>query len=231
MNTAVGSGSLITYPALLLVGLPPVIANVTNTVGLAPGAIAGAWTYRRELKRQRSAALWLAPISVVGAVAGASLLLTLPSATFNYVVPLLVIVSALLVGVQPLIVRLGGSQRKERRIALGASVAAASVYGGYFSAAQGIILLGILGIFRAPDLQAQNALKNLLQAVVNVVAAVFFLVTTSVNFAFVACLAVGSLLGAPVGAWLARTVPQAVFRSVIVVLGSGIGIYLLFANS
>jgi hypothetical protein len=126
-------------------------------------------------------------------------------------------------------VRLRGRKRREGWVPLSLSIAGASVYGGYFSAAQGIILLGILGIFRAPDLQAQNALKNLLQAVVNVVAATFFLWTTSVNFVYVVSLVTGSLLGAPLGAWLARRLSATLFRLVVVIIGLCVGAYLLLS--
>lgn len=231
VNTAVGSGSLITYPVLLLTGLPPVVANVTNTVGLAPGALAGAWAFRREL-RQHKRMLWrLVPIAAVGAVGGGALLLVLPSEAFQLIVPVLIIGAALLVGLQPLLLRrtrrADAADSRSRGVALGASVFGASVYGGYFSAAQGIILLGLFGLFIPGDVQAQNALKNLLQAVVNVVAAGFFLITATVNLMFVLAVAIGSLVGAPLGAWLARRTPPSVFRAVVAVFGCAVGVYLL----
>lgn len=233
VNTAVGSGSLITYPVLLLTGLPPVVANVTNTVGLAPGALAGAWAFRQEL-RQHKQLLWrLVPIAAAGAVGGGTLLLVLPSEAFQLIVPVLIICAALLVGLQPLLLRrtraagADDARPRSRGVALGASVFGASVYGGYFSAAQGIILLGVFGLFIPKDVQAQNALKNLLQAIVNVVAAGFFLITASVNLLFVLALATGSLVGAPVGAWLARRTPPNVFRAVVAVFGCAVGVYLL----
>ena len=230
VNTAVGSGSLITYPVLLLTGLPPVVANVTNTVGLAPGALAGAWAFRREL-REHKRMLWrLVPLAAVGAVGGGALLLVLPGEAFQLIVPVLIIGAALLVGLQPLLLRRarraeGGS--RSRGVAMGASVFGASVYGGYFSAAQGIILLGVFGLFMPRDVQAQNALKNLLQAIVNVVAAGFFLITATVNLMFVLAVAIGSLVGAPLGAWLARRTPPSVFRAVVAVFGCAVGVYLL----
>lgn len=230
VNTAVGSGSLITYPVLLLTGLPPVVANVTNTVGLAPGALAGAWAFRREL-REHKRMLWrLVPLAAVGAVGGGALLLVLPGEAFQLIVPVLIIAAALLVAVQPILLRRARQaegQSRSRGVALGASVFGASVYGGYFSAAQGIILLGLFGLFMPRDVQAQNALKNLLQAIVNVVAACFFLITATVNLLFVLAVAVGSLVGAPLGAWLARRTPPSVFRAVVAVFGCAVGIYLL----
>lgn len=230
VNTAVGSGSLITYPVLLLAGLPPVIANVTNTVGLAPGALAGAWAFRRELGMHKTLLWRLVPIAAVGAVGGGALLLVLPSEAFQLIVPVLIIAAALLVAVQPILLkraRQDEGKSRSRGVALGASVFGASVYGGYFSAAQGIILLGLFGLFMPRDVQAQNALKNLLQAIVNVVAAGFFLITATVNLLFVLAVALGSLVGAPLGAWLARRTPPSVFRAVVAVFGCAVGVYLL----
>lgn len=220
INTAVGSGSLITYPILVLVGLPPVTANITNTVGLAPGAVAGAWAYRHELVKQKSTILRLLPVAVVGAAIGAALLFVLPSKAFQFAVPVLILISAALVAFQPAIARrLGNRAGHTLWGSLTASVLAASIYGGYFSAAQGVILLGVLGIFLSSGLQQQNALKNLLQATVNVVAAIFFIIAGGTNWLFAGCVAVGALCGAPIGARLARRLPATVFRVAIVVFG------------
>ncbi|MDR3070270.1 MAG: sulfite exporter TauE/SafE family protein [Propionibacteriaceae bacterium] len=226
VNTAVGAGSLITYPALLLAGLPPVVANVTNTVGLTPGSVAGTWAYRSELRSQKRLIVLLLPVAALGAVAGAALLLTLPSETFKFVVPILIIAAACLVGLQPLLAK-SNSEVRPHHLALAVSVTGASVYGGYFSAAQGIILLGFLGIFHKGGIQTQNALKNLLQTAVNIVAAVFFLITSQVDFRHVLCVAAGSLLGAPLGAWLARRIPQLLFRAIVTVFGLAVGILLI----
>jgi uncharacterized membrane protein YfcA len=228
INTAVGSGSLITYPILVLVGVPPVVANITNTVGLAPGAIFGAWTYRAQLSTYRRELVRLVPVAVVGAILGASLLLLLPSTVFQFVVPVLIVISVALVAFQPAIARRMGITRvRTPWIPFQLSILAASIYGGYFSAAQGVILLGILGLFLADGLQAQNALKNLLQAVVNVVAALFFVSTSKVDWLYVLCIAVGAIIGAPVGARLSRRLPAAVFRTVIVVFGVIVAIVMV----
>lgn len=226
VNTAIGSGSLITYPALLVAGLPPVVANVTNTIGLTPGSVMGAASFRKELVAHRRLLAVLLPIATVGGVLGASLLRILPSGVFIFAVPVLVIGAAVLVGVQPVIRRRMASPRSPRWAMLGCAVAAASIYGGYFSAAQGILLLGILGVFLGGELTVQNALKNALQAVVNLVAAVFFLITSPFHVGFVLCIAVGSLAGAPLGAWLSRRVPERIFRSTVVVFGIVVGVVL-----
>lgn len=228
VNTAIGSGSLITYPVLLMVGLPPVVANVTNTVGLAPGSVAGTWAFRDELRQHRRLLLLLVPLAATGAVVGGSLLLRLPSEAFSLAVPVLIILAALLVTLQPMLVPkgTGGSAPNGKRGALAVSVLGASVYGGYFSAAQGILLLGILGLFHPGSVQAQNSLKNLLQTIVNIVAAVFFLVTAQVHLLFVLALAAGSIAGAPLGAWAARKAPASVFRTVVGVFGLAVGGWL-----
>jgi uncharacterized membrane protein YfcA len=220
INTAVGSGSLVTYPVLVLVGLPPVTANITNTVGLVPGSFAGAWAFRHELRQQRDVALRLLPVAAAGAVGGAALLLVLPGRTFQFVVPVLILISVLLVAFQPLIARrLGTGRGRTLWVGLSFAVFGTSIYGGYFGAAQGVILLGVLGIFLDATLQHQTALKNLLQATVNVVAAVFFIVSGGVDWLFAACVAVGALAGAPLGARLVRRLPARVFRIAIVGFG------------
>ncbi|MFS0853634.1 sulfite exporter TauE/SafE family protein [Microbacterium sp. 179-I 3D4 NHS] len=226
VNTAVGSGSLITYPALLLAGLPPVVANVTNTIGLTPGSVMGAVAFRKELRAHRRILAVLLPVAIAGGVIGAALLRILPSDVFRFAVPVLVIGAAVLVGVQPLLRRRASSPESPRWAALVAAVAAASIYGGYFSAAQGILLLGILGVLLGGELVVQNALKNALQAVVNLVAAVFFLLTSPFHAGFVLCVAAGALAGAPLGAWLSRRIPERAFRMSVVVFGIAVGLIL-----
>lgn len=228
VNTAVGSGSLITYPILVLAGVPPVAANVTNTVGLAPGAILGAWAYRAELAAQLREIARLVPVAVVGAILGASLLLMLPSTVFQFVVPVLILFSVALVAFQPAIARrLGARTARTLWVPFVLSILAASIYGGYFSAAQGVILLGILGVFLADGIQAQNALKNLLQAVVNLVAALFFVFTGRVDWPYALCVAIGALAGAPVGARLARRLPTSAFRVLIAVFGIVVAVVMI----
>lgn len=174
----------------------------------------------------------LVPIAIIGAIVGATLLLILPSRAFQIVVPILIILSAVLVAAQPWVTR--GRQRESETVSPSAPlwVGAASIYGGYFSAAQGIILLGILGLVGPQGIQVQNALKNLLQATVNVVAAIFFLVfaTSLIGIPEAACVALGSLLGAPVGAALARKMPAHLLRIFVLLYGLTVGIYLLITT-
>lgn len=220
INTAVGSGSLVTYPVLVMVGVPPVTANITNTVGLVPGSLAGAWAFRTELSAQRAAALRLTPAAAAGAIGGAALLLILPDRAFTFVVPALILIAVLLVAFQPVLSRrLNGGTGHTTWTALTLAVIATSIYGGYFGAAQGVILMGVLGIFLDATLPEQTAVKNVLQATVNLVAAVFFICVGGIDWPLAVCVAVGALAGAPLGARLVRRLPTRVFRITIVVFG------------
>jgi uncharacterized membrane protein YfcA len=228
VNTIVGSGSLITYPVMVLLGVPPVSANIANTVGLVPGSIAGAWSYRDKLPDQRSLLITLGTASLTGAIGGAILLTQLPKGAFALVVPALILAAALLVGLQPLIVkrtRLGARPRWRQLVFW---VFLSGVYGGYFSAAQGVILLGLLGLFMTSGLQEDNAVKNVLQALVNVVAAVFFVMIGGVAWQYAGPVAIGSLIGAPVGALIGKRIPTRSFRIGIVVFGTLMAVVMAF---
>lgn len=227
VNTIVGSGSLITYPVMVMLGIPPVSANIANSVGLIPGSLAGVWGYRLELNRmERKTLIRLSVASAVGAIIGAFLLTQLPSSTFQFVVPFLILFAALLVAFQPRIASRIRTAHGTRWAALVMAVWATGIYGGYFSAAQGVILLGVLGIFLAVDMQEQNAIKNLLQALVNIVAGLFFIARGAVMWDYAALVALGSIAGALAGAWLARRIPPKVFRVFIVVFGVTMAAYM-----
>ena len=226
INTVVGSGTLITFPTLLALGVPPVTANVSNTVGLVPGSLSGAVGYRRELAGQRSRLLRLASASLLGGIAGAVLLLVLPASAFDAIVPVLIGIGVLLVILGPAIQRRVAA-RHEARGGLpdhGApwvwpAVAGAGVYGGYFGAAQGVLLMAILGIGVDDDLQRHNATKNVLALLVNAVAAVVFIVVADVDWPVAGLIAVGSVIGGQIGASVGRRLPAALLRAVIVVVG------------
>ena len=223
INTVVGSGSLITFPTLLALGYPPVLANVSNNIGLVPGALSGVIGYRRELSGQRARLLRLVPASFCGGITGAVLLLTLPSKVFTRVVVVLIIVALVLVVVQPILARRLARRHGTRAdhvppLAI-ALVGAAGIYGGYFGAAQGIILIAVLGIFVADALQRLNAAKNVLAMTVNLVASVVFVFATHVDWAVVACIAGGSIVGGQIGARVGRRLPPVALRAVIVVVG------------
>ncbi|SER84502.1 hypothetical protein SAMN05443377_11360 [Propionibacterium cyclohexanicum] len=226
VNTVVGSGSLITYPLMVMFGVPPVSANIANTVGLVPGSIAGAWGYRRELGALKGLLVSLGAASVVGATTGAYLLTRLPAAAFTFAVPVLVLAAALLVAFQQRIAARLRPTEGTRWVPLVVVVFLSGVYGGYFSAAQGVILLGVLGLFLAVGIQEQNALKNLLQMLVNLVAAIFFVTTGPVRWDYAGAVAAGSVIGATAGAWLARRIPSRVLRLFIVVFGVIMACYL-----
>ncbi|GGX02322.1 sulfite exporter TauE/SafE family protein [Streptomyces noursei] len=227
INTIVGSGTLITFPVLLAVGLPPVTANVSNSLGLVPGSISGAIGYRRELRGQGRRVLRLATAALIGGLTGAVLLLALPSSAFDTVVPALIAVALVLVVAQPRLAaavrarraRNGTAAHRDGGLALFAGLLLASVYGGYFGAAQGIIYLSLMGVLLSDDLQRINALKNVLAALVNGVAAIFFLFVADFDWTAVALIAIGSALGGQVGATIGRRLPPTALRAVIVAVG------------
>ncbi len=226
INTVVGSGTLVTFPTLLAFGVPPVTANVSNTIGLAPGGLSGAIGYRAELSGQRDRLLRLGVASLLGGVVGALLLLVLPSAAFDAIVPALIVLGCVLVMLGPRIQRRVAA-RAEHRGGLpqyGAwwvwpAVAAAGVYGGYFGAAQGVLLMAVLGIGVADTMQRHNASKNVLALIVNGVAAVVFVFVADVNWPVAGLIALGSVIGGQVGATVGRRLPPNVLRAVIVVVG------------
>lgn len=226
INTIVGSGSLITFPTLIALGYPPLLANVSNNIGLVPGSLSGAYGYRRELSGQSTRLRRLLPASAIGALTGSTLLLTLPSDAFDKVVIVLIVVALALVVAGPSISRrlaarraAGGEHGHDVTPALIGLVAAAGVYGGYFGAAQGIILTAVLGIFIDDHLQRLNACKNVLAFAVNTVAAVVFIFTTTVDWKVVACIAVGSTIGGQIGARYGRRLDPRMLRALIVVVG------------
>jgi uncharacterized protein len=222
INTLVGSGTLITFPALLGFGYAPVSANVTNTVGLVFGNVSGAYGYRRELAGQRARALRLGAASLAGGITGAVLLLVLPASAFKAIVPAFIAVALVLIVLQPRLVTALAARRIQLEhglVLVPLSVYLAGVYGGYFGAAQGILLLGVLGLALPQDLQRTNALKNVLVGLVNGVAAVYFAIVAHVDWGTAAIIAGASILGAQLGARYGRRLPANALRAVIVVVG------------
>ncbi|HUV48972.1 MAG TPA: sulfite exporter TauE/SafE family protein [Actinomycetes bacterium] len=226
INTVVGSGSLITFPTLVALGYPPLLANVSNNVGLVPGSVSGVHGYRRELVGQRSRLRRLVPASVIGALTGATLLLVLPSSFFDKVVIVLICIALVLVVVQPTLSRRLAARRASRperhhdaTLGVQVLVALAGVYGGYFGAAQGIILISILGIMIDDHLQRLNGCKNVLAGSVNAVAAIVFILVTDIDWKVVAAIAVGSVIGGQIGARYGRRLNPSALRGVVVVVG------------
>jgi uncharacterized membrane protein YfcA len=231
INTIVGSGSLITFPTLLALGYAPVVANVSNTIGLVPGSVSGTVGYRRELEGQGPRIKTLAVASVTGGLTGGILLLALPGSVFREVVPILILVACVLVLLQPRLARRAanraGGRREHGGPLLFAAVFGTGVYGGYFGAAQGVILIALLGIFIDDALQRLNAAKNFLAALVNGVAAVLFVVAAHVAWGAACLLAAGAIVGGQLGATVGRRIPAPLLRLIIVVVGTVVAVKLL----
>jgi len=216
INTGIGSGSLITFPTLLAVGYAPVTANVTNSVGLVPGGVSAVVGYRRELRGHwgRSATLGLG--TTAGAVIGGILLLELPGAVFDAVVPALILLAVALMAIRP------APKAEVRTDHTGRGVAAAfatGIYGGYFGAAQGIILISLLRLCFSEHLQTLNAIKNVLAGLANLVAGVLFILVADVAWGAALLIAAGSVVGAQVGAHYGRRLPQEALRRTVIVYG------------
>ncbi|WP_435198593.1 sulfite exporter TauE/SafE family protein [Janibacter sp. GS2] len=228
INTLVGSGTLVTFPVLLALGTPAITANVSNSIGLVAGGVSGSLGYLPELKGMGTRVLQLMPMSVLGAIIGALLLLWLPPEAFESIVPVLIAVGILLVIFGPRLQAWsrahheeGGSIPTGHLIALMAGVLVAGVYGGYFGAAQGVILIGLLSALSTEPLQALNGLKNVLGLVVNAVGSIVFLVTAPelVDWGIAGLVAVGAVVGGVLGARYGRRLPPNALRAVIVVVG------------
>jgi uncharacterized membrane protein YfcA len=222
INAVVGSGTLITFPTLLAFGYAPVLANVSNNIGLVPGSVSGAWAYRRELRGQKSRVLRLACASLTGGVIGAVALLTLPETAFDAIVPVLIVLACVLVVLQPWLSKKLAQRR--RPVAHGGPAALAGagltgVYGGYFGAAQGVLLMAMLGILIDEELQRLNAVKNVLAGLVNAVAAVIFIAFSEVAWGAAAMIAIGSTIGGQIGGMYGRRLSPTVLRGFIVVVG------------
>lgn len=229
INTVVGSGSLITFPTLLALGIAPVTANVSNNIGLVPGGVSGTWGYRRELAGQGRSVRRLLPLSVLGSTLGALLLLILPARAFGTIVPVLLVLAVLLVLLQPRLQRRARERRgadgpvhspSERALLLGGTFGAGT-YGGYFGAAQGVLLMGLLGSLVDEPVQRLNALKNVLALGVNTVAALTFAIAAPdrIDLRVVGLVAAGSVIGGVLGARFGRRLQPRVLRALIVVIG------------
>lgn len=241
INAVVGSGTLITFPTLVAFGVPPVTATMSNAIGLVAGGVSGTWGYRRELEGQWPQLRWQIPASFTGAVVGCWLLLHLPETVFEAIVPVLLVAALILVVAQPRIQKWVGLRSvgpghdapalSGTRIALMViGTFAVGIYGGNFTAAQGILLMGVLGVVVPDHLQRMNAAKNLLSLVVNVVAAVVYTAVAfdRIDWAAAGVIAVGSLAGGVIGARYGRRLSPGALRAIIVVVGL-IGLWRLLA--
>ncbi|MBB5934314.1 sulfite exporter TauE/SafE family protein [Streptomyces zagrosensis] len=224
MNAVVGSGTLITFPTLLAFGYPPVLANVSNNIGLVPGSASAAYGYRRELRGQRGRVLRLATASLLGGLIGALVLLKLPASAFDAVVPVLILIACVLVLLQPRLNRWVSNRKGSRRsrdggVPVWCGVLGTGMYGGYFGAAQGVLMMGLFGAVLDEDLQRLNAVKNVLSCLVNGIAAVVFIAAANVSWPAAGVIAVGSTLGGMLGARIGRKLSPAVLRGIIVAVG------------
>ncbi|MFN8098300.1 MAG: sulfite exporter TauE/SafE family protein [Dermatophilaceae bacterium] len=228
INAIVGSGSLVTFPVLLLLGYPPVTANVSNNLGLVAGGVTASYGYRRELRGQGPTLVRMVPMSMLGSTAGALLLLVLPASAFSAIVPVLIVFGLLMVVFGPRIQAWSKAHHHEsgespswQRLALLAGIAVAGVYGGYFGAAQGVILMGLLSTLATGDLQTLNGIKNVLGTCVNIVAAIVFLIVARdhIDWWVVLFITIGAVAGGVIGASIGRRLPAPVLRAVILVVG------------
>ncbi|MDT5370203.1 MAG: uncharacterized protein QOC62_4634 [Mycobacterium sp.] len=239
INAVVGSGTLVTFPTLVTLGYPPVTSTMSNAVGLVAGSVSGTWGYRRELRGQWHRLRWQLLASLTGSALGSWLLLHLPEKVFTRVVPVLLIVALALVIVGPRIQEWARRRAAEaghppdhvppgRMVALVALTFAVGVYGGYFTAAQGILLMGVMGALLPEDMQRMNAAKNLLALVVNIVAALSYTLVAfdRISWPAAGLIAVGSLIGGFLGAHYGRRLPPNALRAIIVIVGL-IGLYRL----
>jgi uncharacterized membrane protein YfcA len=241
VNAVVGSGSLITFPTLLAFGFAPVLANVSNNIGLVSGNVSAAVGYRRELAGQRGRLIGLSVYAVAGSLAGAIALLSLPSSSFQVIVPALILIACALVLVQPWLSRRITARRERQAAAAGGpararptspllagGIVASAAYGGYFGAAQGVLVIGLLGTFLEEPLQRVNAAKNVLVAIVNGTAAIVYVIFAHVAWLVVLLIAVGSTLGGLVGARYGRRLPPLALRIFVVVIGVVSAVKLIF---
>jgi len=257
INTVVGSGTLITFPTLLAFGYPPVLANVSNNVGLVPGVASGIHGYRAELAGQRRRVIRLGSASLCGGLLGAILLLVLPAGAFQAIVPALIGVALVMVVFQPRLSRWVAARQQRRAApanapapaAAGAAgtgagagaetgwpgnpepavqvggpalwllVFASGVYGGYFGAAQGVLLIGLMGVAFTDTMQRINAVKNVLAGLVNGTAAIVFVIATHIDWGVAGLIAAGSILGGQLGARIGRKLPPWGLRVLIICVG------------
>jgi len=243
INVVAGAGTLITFPVLLALGVPPITANVSNTVGLIPASIAGAHGYRRELRSQWRPVALMALFSAVGGIVGGLLLLVLPEQAFAGVVPFLLLLAAALSAIQP---RVAGYVRRKAPVASAGTlltevdtrpltiglilgVLATGVYGGYFGAAQGVVLLALLGILWSTDMHQANGAKNVLAGVANIVSAIIFISSGTVDWRIALLIGIGSAAGGWLGARIGRRLSAPVLRTILVVVAVTAAV-VLFLN-
>ncbi|WP_344755074.1 sulfite exporter TauE/SafE family protein [Leifsonella bigeumensis] len=224
INVVAGAGTLITFPVLLALGIPPVTANVSNTVGLVPASISGAYGYRRELQGQWRSVLWMASLSGIGGLTGGAALLLLPAENFSIIVPFLLVIAAVLAAIQPRVAAYvrrrssaeAASATRPLTFGLILGVFCTGIYGGYFGAAQGVVLLALLGIMWSTDMNRANGAKNVLAGVANVISAILFITMGIVDWPVAILVGVGSAVGGWIGSRIGRKLPAPILRAILV---------------
>ena len=238
INSIAGAGSIVTFPTLLALGYPPIVANVSNAIGIVPASITGAYGYRRELRGQWRSVAAMALWAAVGGAFGAFLLLVLPAEVFSAIVPILLIMAAVLAAVQPKVARFvqrksagDSGELKTRPVTTGVIIGVflAGVYGGYFGAAQGVILIALLGVLWSPDLNRANGAKNVLAGTANLISAIIFCFSGMANWWVVILIAVSSGLGGMVGSRIGRRIPASYLRAGLVVVSLIAAVYLILS--
>ena len=222
INTVVGSGSLITFPVLLAFGYPPLTANMTNNIGVLPGAISGAFAYRAELKTQWARVVRLSFLSLLGGTGGALLLLALPAAAFKEIVPVLIALALVLVIIQPWLRKRAAKRKPKPRAGIiirDGGIFFTGLYGGYFGAAQGVLLMSILGAVFDETIQKLNSIKIMLSLSANTAATIVFIIRGGIYWPAAGVIGVGALFGGHLGATIGRRLPAPVYRAVIVLVG------------
>jgi uncharacterized protein len=231
VNAVAGGGTLLSFPALLLLGFPALTANVTSTLGLLPGYAGGSIAYRVELSAQHERVRFLTPISVIGALGGAVLLTRTSPALFAAVVPWLILLACALLLLQPVVTSRVRSRRPEheqhRSPVLAAAQFLGGVYGAFFGAGLGVMMLAVLGLFIRDDLQRLNALKGMMSLTINVVAAIYFAFFGPVAWTAVAVMLPASAAGGFGGVALARRLHPTLLRTLVVALGVAFALHLL----
>jgi uncharacterized membrane protein YfcA len=231
LTSTVGVASLISFPALIALGIPPVVANASNTIGLLPGALSGSFGYRRELREvSRPTTVAVVVTCAIGAIGGAVLLLALPPGVFAAAAPWLILFTCLVVGVQPwiskwLTSRHGSRNRMTPTITL--FTALTGVYGGYFGAGAGVMMMAVLGLGLDLELRVVNGLKTLALLAANLVASIIFVFIADLNVTAAVLLAVGSLVGGYVGSHIGRRLPSGLLRALIVLAGVVAAFFML----
>jgi hypothetical protein len=229
-NGVAGGGTLITFPVLLALGYPALVANVTSTVGIWPGYLGGVAGFRREIAGHRRLLRTLVPVTVVGASIGAVLLLTTPSSAFTRLAPWLVLFASVLFALGPLLSRwLAGEDPvpRSRPVVLGIGMFLAAVYSGYFGAAVGVIMLAVLGLTLPGTLTRDSGIRAVLSVLANGVAAIVFVIHGHLQWEAAGLVAAGCLAGGYLGAAVARKLPTSIFRMIVIAIGLATGIRLL----